>query len=396
MNNNNATITYQWHQVSGIAITLTNQNQPTAKLTIPNIVNNEVITIALTINDNNGNIDTKSIDLTLQYVNTPPVVTVNKELSVTAFSEVTLESDVTDQEGGVTSQWQQKSGIPVEVTPLQHTAIFFKAPSVTTDTTLTFELTAIDNDGASTTEVVTVNVLPAIVDIPPHVLLLTKERIAQVKNNIAQDDTAYNLLLSKITNYFTVVPYNAGEYAGSFALAFYLTGDNKYIQRAIELLEHAYFSEPNIGWQYYNNRNLFRVNARWAIMGYTWIKSYITEDQRIKIENILALWSDYWLEHVDFQNDFASFRVEDTDNLTSLAENITLLGYALKDSSKHANLSSQLLIAGDTLLNRFVVNYYMNDIMAGGAWAEGSDYSPNTQRHWIRIFLINKDHRNIP
>jgi hypothetical protein len=131
-------------------------------------------------------------------------------------------------------------------------------------------------------------------------------------------------------------------------------------------------------------------------MGYTWIKSYITETQRIKIENILALWSGYWLEHVDFENDFKNFRIEDTDNLTSLAENITLLGYALSSSSQYANLSQQLLNAGDALLNRFVVNSYMNDIMAGGAWAEGSDYSPNTQRHWIRIFMVNKDQRDIP
>jgi hypothetical protein len=38
----------------------------------------------------------------------------------------------------------------------------------------------------------------------------------------------------------------------------------------------------------------------------------------------------------------------------------------------------------------------MKDIMAGGAWAEGSDYSPGTQRHWIRTFMVNRDQRDIP
>jgi hypothetical protein len=392
---NNAVIDYQWRQVSGIPITLESNNQKTAVFTAPDITNNEKITLELTIQDSTGNTDSKEIELTLLYINTSSVIAIEKSITVNEQSEVLLTSTIFDDETNVTRLWQQISGTQVEITSQIGSEISFNAPKISTIETLEFELTVTDSNKLISKETILVTVLPNLVDIPDHVLLLTHERINEVKRKIAEDSTAWIALTNKIDNYFVQVPYNSGEYAGSFALAFYVSGEIKYMQRAIELLEQTYFSVPDIGWQSYNSRNSFRSGARWAIMGYTWIKSYISENKKIEIENILALWAEYWLNHVDFQNDFNSFRVSDTDNLTSLAESITLLGYALSESSQHANLSRQLLSAGDTLINRYVVDYYMEDIMAGGAWAEGSDYSPNTQRHWIRTFMLNKDQRDI-
>mgnify|MGYP000153274034 CR=1 FL=1 len=395
-NSSRANLNYQWRQTAGTEIKLTSENKKTAILTIPELSSNQTISLELVITDGSTNTSSLQKELTLLYVNTPPTIEVDNQLTVNSQTEVVLTSNISDEEGVTTAFWRQKSGRSVQIISPEATTLQFTAPNITTEEKLEFELTATDTDNSTTTAIVTITILPATIDIPEHVLLLTNERITNVKHKISRDNTAWTALENKIANYFTQIPYNAGEYAGSFALAFYITDDLKYIYRAIELLEHAYFSEPDIGWQYYNNRNLFRVNARWAIMGYTWIKSYISQEQQIKIENILTLWSNYWLEHVDFYNNYENFRIEDTDNLTSLAENLTLLGYALKDSPQHTNLSLQLLSAGDALLSRFVVDYYMNDIMAGGAWAEGSDYSPNTQRHWIRTFMINKDQRNIP
>jgi hypothetical protein len=393
--NSNA-IDYQWRQVSGIPITLEKNDQKTIIFTAPDITANEKIKLELTVQDSIGNTDIKEIELTLLHVPSPIVIEIEKNITVNELSEVTITANILVEESNITYLWQQKSGPNVEITSQIDAEISFHAPKVSAIETLSFELTVTDSNNVSSKETTSVTVLPHVVDIPEHVLLLTNKRIGEVKRKIAEDSTAWTVLTNKLNNYFVQIPYNAGEYAGSFALAFYVSGETKYMQRTIELLEHSYFSVPDIGWQSYNSRNAFRGGARWAIMGYTWIKSYIPENKKTEIENILALWSEYWLDHVDFQNDFKSFRIGDTDNLTSLAENITLLGYALSESSQHANLSQKLLSAGDTLINRYVVDYYMKDIMAGGAWAEGSDYSPNTQRHWIRTFMINKDQRDIP
>ena len=388
-------LSYQWSQISGISLTLKNATQKTVEFTIPTLKVNEEITLELTVKDANNNTQTKEKKLLLLYINTPPVIDIEKKITVHELSKVILTGNFLDEEGDLTSQWQQKSGATVEITPLQNLGISFETPKISTIETLIFELTVVDTDGAKAKETITVTVLPYAAEIPQHVLLLTNDRINQVKRKIAEDDSAWNDLTSKIDNYFVKIPYNSGEFAASFALAFYVSGEMKYMERVIELLEHTYFSEPDIGWEHYKNRNIFRSSSRWAIMGYTWIKSYISETQQEKIKNFFTLWGEYWLEYIDFKNDFESFRVGDSDELTSLAENLTLLGYALSDSPEHTSLSQQLLSAGDTLLNRFVIEYYMEDIMAGGAWAEGSDYSPATQAHWMRIFMINQDQRGI-
>lgn len=389
----NSNLTYQWRQSSGIPLTLKNSTEKTVLFTSPNLTTDQTVDLELTVTKNQNSYK-KTVRLILRYINTRPVIEVKENFTVNELDKITVTAKVFDEEGEVTSQWLQASGTKVELIQ-QNAEMSFKAPAVNTAERLTFELTVIDTDGASAKKAISITVLPTTTDIPNHVLLLTRERIAKVKAKIVQDESAWRALSGKLDSYFVRVPYSAGEYAASFALAFYVTGELKYIQRTIELLEHTYFSEPNIGWQGYNSRNSFRTGARWAIMGYTWIKSYIPKNKQIEIENMLAIWGEFWLEHIDFKNGFEKLRTGDSDDLTSLAENITLLGYALSESSQHTNLSQQLLSAGDTLLNRFVVDYYMNDIMAGGAWAEGSDYSPNTQRHWIRIFMINKDQRNI-
>jgi len=392
----NTQLSYKWTQTSGIPLTLRNTTQKTVNFSIPNLEADEEITLELTVTDDNNNTQTKQTKFTLLYVDTPPNIDIEKTVTVNELSEVTLTGSLLDKEGEVTSKWLQKSGTIVEITPLQNLGISFTTPKVSTIETLVFELTIINSDDTQTKETIVVTVLPSVAEISEHVLLLTNDRINQVKKKIAEDDSAWNDLTSKIESYFVQVPYNSGEYAASFALAFYVSGEMRYMDRVIELLEHTYFSEPDIGWEYYNNRNIFRSGSRWALMGYTWIKSYISQGKQTEIESFIALWGEYWLEYIDFRNNFESFSVGDSDELTSLAENLTLLGYALSDSPQYTDLSQQLLSAGDTLLNRFVGEYYMKDIMAGGAWAEGSDYSPATQSHWIRIYMINKDQRDIP
>jgi hypothetical protein len=295
----------------------------------------------------------------------------------------------------ISSIWQQVSGPTIELAQPSSPYISFISPIVLYSETIVLSYTVSDNNNNSVSDEVSITVTPRRITIPNHVLLFTEQRIGQVKNKIARDDKAWKAMESKVSHYFERVPYNAGEYAGAFALAYYISGDPKYINRAIELLNIAYFDEPDIGWEYYKSRNQFRTNARWAIMGYSWIKSFISPLEQSRIENILKLWSDFWLLHVDFTNDFHALRIADTDDVTSITKNITLLGTVLSASNTHRAFGEQMLSVGDTLLDRYIVGYYMQDIMKGGTWAEGSDYSPATQGHWIETFIINKDQRGI-
>ena len=329
----------------------------------------------------------------------------SKTLQVNAGENQIVESLTTvnligliDNNGSIINSilWQQESGPEIQIAEPSKSTTSFTAPNVSTAITIKLSYTAINDIGLSDSDTIEITILPKSSLIPPHVLLFTQERVSKIKEKIAQNSTAWDAMTSKIAHYYEKTPYNAGEYAGAFALAYYISGEIKYIERAIELLNHTYFNEPDIGWKHYSSRNLFRTNARWAIMGYSWIKDFISPQEQLRIESILKLWSEHWLLHVDYENDFKGLRVADTDDVTSITKNITLLGYVLSDSNTHSLFGKKVLTAGDTLLERYVVGYYMRDIMKGGAWAEGSDYSPATQGHWIETFKINKDQRGIP
>ncbi len=392
---NGATITqYKWQQLAGPQTDITQTNSPSLSFIAPEVSKTEQLIYELTIIDSKNKEAKDTITITVNdysiIANAGDDQVVNEQSSVILSATNSSTNGLT-----VSYNWEQISGPLVTLENANTITASFIAPTVEQDQQLTFKL-SIQYQNYLTSDEININVLNTPETIPDHVLLFTNERIAKIKQKIAQDSTSWNYLTSKISNYFDKIPYNAGEYAAAFALAYYVSQDPQYITRAKELLTHAYFSYPDVGWQYYDSRNLFRTMGRWGIMGYSWIKDSISQAEQTRIENILVIWSEYWLQHIDYDNNFANFRIEDTDNVTSLAENITLLGYVLSDSTQHQLLGEKLLDAGDKLLNNYVVNYYMKDIMAGGAWAEGSDYSPNTQRHWIRIFIINKDKRNIP
>ncbi len=392
---NGATITqYKWQQISGPHTEITQPNLPNISFIAPEVNQTEQLIYELTIVDSNNKEAKDTITITVN--NYPIVANAGEDQIVNEQSSIMLSgsASLTDNLDVVYS-WEQISGPIVNLASPNEINTRFVAPEITQDQQLVFKLSILYQNHISSDEI-TITVINLPETIPKHVLLFTNERIANIKQKIAKNDNSWNYLTSKISYYFDKIPYNAGEYAGAFSLAYYISQDPKYIIRAKELLTHAYFSYPDVGWQYYDNRNLFRTMGRWGIMGYSWIKDFTSNEEQDRIENILAIWGEFWLQHVDYENNFINFRIEDTDNVTSLAENITLLGYVLADSTQHQALGEKLLDAGDKLLNNYVVNYYMQDIMAGGAWAEGSDYSPNTQRHWIRIFSINKDQRNIP
>lgn len=397
--NNGEITSFTWVQTSGINVEILAQQTNTLIFITPEVPQEEEalsLTFDFIVTDKNQSRASDSITIFVERELPAPVANAGENQTVDSLTDVNLTGTVSNNGSNIVSTlWQQATGPQITIEQPSGTAASFISPEVTTLTTIVLSYTITNDTGLTSSDEVEITVMPINFKIPPHVLLLSDERINRIKGKIANDSTAWNAMVSKIAHYFEKVPYNAGEYAGAFALAYYVSGETKYIERAIELLNHAYFDEPDIGWEYYTSRNLFRTNARWAIMGYSWIKDYISPQQQLRIENILKLWSEYWLLHVDYDNDFKGLRVADTDDVTSITKNLTLLGYVLSDSDTHQLLGEQVLSAGDTLLERYVVGYYMKDIMQGGAWAEGSDYGPGTQMHWIETFVINKDQRGI-
>ncbi len=217
-------------------------------------------------------------------------------------------------------------------------------------------------------------------------LFLTDERLASIHKKMNYKHASWRYLISRLEKYYNVVPYGSARFVSAYALAYKIGGDTRYLKKAKELFLISYKD-----WNY-KSRNDFRAHSHHAHLAYSWIKNDLSASEKDVYKNIFGNWATYWLEFVNYENNFSGYRVGDSDETTSLAENLLLLAISL-DGSK---LADKLYAASDAMLNKFVVGQFMNGHMAGGMWGEGSYYSAGTMEHWVRAFILNKELRGIP
>jgi hypothetical protein len=120
------------------------------------VARSEVLTFRLTARDNYGGqgIDEMSVTVT----NDQPIASAGADVTVAAGAPVTLNGGATDADGSVASyRWEQLAGPAVSFAN-GTAAISFVAPSLSSPSTLTFRLTATDNDGGAHADDVTVSV----------------------------------------------------------------------------------------------------------------------------------------------------------------------------------------------------------------------------------------------
>ncbi len=218
-------------------------------------------------------------------------------------------------------------------------------------------------------------------------LFLTDERLASIHKKMNNKHASWRYLISKLEKYYKVVPYGAARFIPAYALAYKIGGDARYLKKVKELFLISYKD-----WNY-KNRNNFRAHSQYAHYAYSWLKNDLSASERDVYKNMFRTWGTYWLDYVDYENNFSDYRVNDSDETTSLAENLLLLAISLDGSDK---LADKLYAASDAMLNKFVVGQFMNGHMAGGMWGEGSYYSSGTMQHWVRAFILNKELRGIP
>lgn len=91
--------------------------------------------------------------------NQAPAVDAGADLSVNERSTVTINATASDSDGSVSAYaWSQSSGEAVTLNGDNSAQLSFMAPSVEMDTSLTFSVTVTDDDGATATDSVVVNV----------------------------------------------------------------------------------------------------------------------------------------------------------------------------------------------------------------------------------------------
>ena len=143
---------YQWQQVNGLPITLTNANQMSSSFTAPDLAG--ALVFSLTVTDTDGYVDK---DMTTVTVNNPPTANAGDNRVVNFGDQVQLRSNSTDTDGNIVSyQWQQVTGTPVNLANASEANANFISPNKAGE--LSFELTVVDDHGGSDSATVSLKV----------------------------------------------------------------------------------------------------------------------------------------------------------------------------------------------------------------------------------------------
>ena len=161
------TLAYQW-QLSGISgdtaasIALEGNTTTQPTFTTPQVTQDTALTFQLTVTDSN---DASATDSVIITVNNAPTANAGADQGFNEDDQVTLDGSTSqDTDGGTISFLWQLSSISgdtsASITLDDNTSATptFTAPSVEQDTTLAFLLTVTDNDGASHTDSVVINI----------------------------------------------------------------------------------------------------------------------------------------------------------------------------------------------------------------------------------------------
>ena len=154
--------TYEWLQIEGPTVTLTNVNTMQATFTTPDVgPSGAALTFRLTVTDHGGLKSTATSIVNVTWVNDPPIANAGPGQTVAEGTIATLDaSSSSDTDDGIASyDWQQTDGPSVTLSNASAMKPTFMALNVTeSGAVLKFKLTVTDNGGLKATDTCTINV----------------------------------------------------------------------------------------------------------------------------------------------------------------------------------------------------------------------------------------------
>jgi len=148
---------YAWSQLLGATATLSGSGS-NRTFTVP--AGSVPLVLQLTVTDNLGATSSDTVTIRVNDVNAPPVAAAGPDQSKLPFETVTLDaSGSTDSDGTIASYvWDQPAGLPVVTLVGSGATRTFTAPATIGGTILTLRVTVTDNDGATNSDTMFVQV----------------------------------------------------------------------------------------------------------------------------------------------------------------------------------------------------------------------------------------------
>jgi hypothetical protein len=160
---NGGNLEYSWIQTDGPDVDLQDASDPQAHFWSPYVYDDEVLQFALTVRNAEGNSDEDSVSIRVNTdvdSNGQPHADAGGDQTVDEGEWVTLDGDGSYDPDGeeLDYSWTQTDGPDVDLEDDDQEEAHFRAPAVSDDTSLRFELRVEDESGRSDEDSVTVNV----------------------------------------------------------------------------------------------------------------------------------------------------------------------------------------------------------------------------------------------
>lgn len=159
-------VSWRWSRISGSSVALSGSDTSSLSFSAPGSAG--VLVFNLSVTDDDGESATDQVRVTVEAAaveNQSPSVNAGADRSVDAGERVSVTGTATDTDGSIVRWvWRQVSGDAVAVSGATSRQMSFTAPSVAG--TLEFELTATDDDGASSSDRMRVTVQEAVNQSP--------------------------------------------------------------------------------------------------------------------------------------------------------------------------------------------------------------------------------------
>ncbi|WP_411994769.1 PKD domain-containing protein [Agarivorans sp. DSG3-1] len=179
---------YAWTQLSGTEVTLNNANSAIASFTSPTLLLPETLVFQITVTDNKGDSATDTLSVSVNPINTGPIVTTGADQSVNEQTSVMLTVNASDADGNIASYtWTQLSGTNISLSDANTAIASFTSPTIVTSENLVFQVLVTDNEGVSQIGLTQVTVNP--VNAAPTVSAGNDQTIDE-QNNVSLNATA--------------------------------------------------------------------------------------------------------------------------------------------------------------------------------------------------------------
>jgi hypothetical protein len=158
---NGKLVSYKWEQTDGPKVDIKDSDEAKASFNAPSLSEDSKLVFKLTVTDDQHASDSDAVSIEVKKIeNIAPKAEAGRNQKTSANTEVTLDGSKSSDEDGklVSYKWEQTDGPKVDIKDSDEAKASFNAPSLSEDSKLVFKLTVTDDQDASDSDDVSINV----------------------------------------------------------------------------------------------------------------------------------------------------------------------------------------------------------------------------------------------